>query len=77
MITPSFGAGLYGRGNGRDLGSVVEFRSQLELGYRFEKEMRVSIAYSHISNANLSDTNPGVDIISAYLHVPVDMIFGN
>jgi lipid A 3-O-deacylase len=77
MLTPSFGAGLYGRGDGRDLGSVVEFRSQLELGYRFENEMRVSLAYSHISNANLSDTNPGVDIISAYLHVPVDMIIGN
>ena len=77
VITPSFGAGLYGRGDGRDLGSVVEFRSQLEVGYRFENEIRVSVAYSHISNADLSDTNPGVDIISAYLHVPVDMIIGN
>jgi lipid A 3-O-deacylase len=77
VITPSFGAGLYGRGDGRDLGSVVEFRSQLEVGYRFENEMRVSVAYSHISNANLSETNPGVDIISAYFHVPVSMIIGN
>jgi lipid A 3-O-deacylase len=49
----------------------------LELGYRFENQMRVSVAYSHISNANLSETNPGVDIISAYLHFPVDMIIGN
>ena len=77
MITPSFGVGLYGRGEGRDLGFPVEFRSQLELGYRFENQMRVSVAYSHISNANLSETNPGVDIISAYLHFPVDMIVGN
>jgi lipid A 3-O-deacylase len=77
MITPSFGVGLYGRGEGRDLGFPVEFRSQLELGYRFENQMRVSVAYSHISNANLSETNPGVDIISAYLHFPVDMIIGN
>jgi hypothetical protein len=58
-------------------GSVVEFRSQLEVGYRFENEMRVSVAYSHISNANLSETNPGVDIISAYLHVPVNLLTGN
>jgi lipid A 3-O-deacylase len=77
MITPSFGAGLYSRGQGRDLGFPVEFRSQLEVGYRFENEMRVSVAYSHISNANLSETNPGVDMISAYLHVPVKLLMGN
>jgi hypothetical protein len=77
VITPSFGVGLYGRGDGRDLGSIVEFRSQLEVGYRFENEMRVSVAYSHISNANLSELNPGVDIISLYFHVPVGMIIGN
>jgi hypothetical protein len=47
------------------------------VGYRFENEMRVSVAYSHISNANLSETNPGVDIISAYFHTPVSMIIGN
>jgi lipid A 3-O-deacylase len=77
VITPSFGVGLYSQGNGRDLGSLVEFRSQVEIGYKFENEMRVTVAYSHISNANLTDLNPGVDIISAYLHVPVRMIIGN
>jgi lipid A 3-O-deacylase len=77
VITPSFGAGLYSQGNGKDLGSLLEFRTQLEIGYKFENEMRVTVAYSHISNANLTDLNPGVDIISAYLHVPVRMIIGN
>ena len=77
MITPSFGAGLYSRGQGRDLGFPVEFRSQIEVGYKFENEMRVSVAYSHISNGNLSEYNPGVDMISAYLHVPVNLLIGN
>jgi lipid A 3-O-deacylase len=77
VITPSIGAGLYSQGNGKDLGSLLEFRTQLEIGYKFENEMRVTVAYSHISNANLTDLNPGVDIISAYLHVPVRMIIGN
>ena len=77
MITPSFGVGLYSRGQGRDLGFPVEFRSQIEVGYRFENEMRVSVAYSHISNGNLSEYNPGVDMISAYLHVPVNLLIGN
>jgi len=77
VITPSFGVGLYDRVEGRDLGYPVEFRSQLEVGYRFENEMRVSVAYSHISNGNLSEYNPGVDMISAYLHVPVNLLMGN
>jgi hypothetical protein len=74
IFTPSFGIGLYSQGNGRDLGSLVEFRSQVELGYRFDNEIRVSVAYSHISNANLTDLNPGVDIVSAYLHIPTKML---
>ncbi len=77
VITPSFGVGLYGRGEGKDLGFPVEFRSQLEVGYRFENEMRVSVAYSHISNANLSEHNPGADMISAYLHVPINLLMEN
>jgi lipid A 3-O-deacylase len=77
VLTPSFGAGLYSRGNGRDLGSLVEFRSMLELGYRFANDIRLSVGYSHISNANLTELNPGVDIIMAYLHVPVRMLIGN
>jgi lipid A 3-O-deacylase len=77
VITPSFGIGLYSQGNGKDLGSLVEFRSQVEVGYRFENQMRLTVAYSHISNADLTDLNPGSDVISAYLHIPVPMLFGN
>jgi len=49
----------------------------LELGYRFENDIRVSVGYSHISNANLTELNPGVDIIETYLHFPVGMLIGN
>lgn len=75
FVTPSFGAGLYSRGNGKDLGHAVEFRSQIEVGYEFANEMRLSLAYSHLSNAGLDDRNPGADVIGAYFHVPVSRIF--
>lgn len=74
FVTPSFGVGLYGRGDGKDLGYPVEFRSQIEVGYEFANEMRLSLAYSHLSNAGLDDRNPGADIIGAYLHVPVSQL---
>ena len=77
VLTPSFGASAYADGDGPDLGHTVEFRSQLELGYRFRNESRLSLAFSHISNASLGDQNPGVEILSVYYHFPLHAITGN
>jgi lipid A 3-O-deacylase len=76
VFTPSFGVGLYSNGGGKDLGYPIEFRTQLELGYAFENKSRVSLAYSHISNANLGETNHGTNMISVYYHIPVGWLFG-
>ena len=75
LITPSFGAGLYGDGDGKDLGHVIEFRSQVELGWEFETGSRIGIAGGHISNAGLDDKNPGTEILNLYYHVPVGDLF--
>ncbi|MCB9991405.1 MAG: acyloxyacyl hydrolase [Rhodospirillales bacterium] len=72
VITPSFGAGLYGDGDGKDLGNTIEFRSQLELGWEFQNSSRVGVAFGHISNASLGDRNPGTEILNVYYHVPVE-----
>lgn len=76
VFTPSFGAGLYADGGGKDLGSALEFRTQLELGYQFENQSRFSVSYSHISNANISETNPGSNIMSVYYSVPASWLLG-
>ena len=75
VFTPSFGAGVYGDGSGKDLGHMVEFRSQLEFGYRFDNRSRVSLAVSHISNAGLGDSNPGTEIATIYYNIPFSDIF--
>lgn len=71
LITPSFGAGLYADGDGKDLGHVVEFRSQLEMGWEFDNATRLGVAFGHISNAGLDDSNQGTEILNIYYHVPV------
>ena len=76
VVTPSAGLGLYGNGNGKDMGSILQFRTQLELGYRFENASRVSLAYSHISNADIAETNPGANILSVYYHMPLAWVIG-
>lgn len=64
VLTPSFAPGLYWKGNGddpKDLGNTIEFRSQLELSYRFDDRSRLGIGFNHMSNASLGDRNPGVE----------------
>ncbi len=38
--------------------------------------MAVSLGYSHISNANLGETNHGTNMISLYYHIPAGWLFG-
>lgn len=74
VLTPSLAAGLYSDGDGKDLGSTIEFRSQMELGYQFENASRLGVAISHISNASIGDRNPGTEIISLYYHIPMNWV---
>jgi hypothetical protein len=61
VATPSFSVGLYGQGDGKDLGHVVEFRSAIQLAYRFDDRSRLGVVLHHLSNAGLDDTNPGAN----------------
>ena len=69
-FTPSFGAGFYDKGSGKNLGNCFQFRTSLEVSYELKNKNRVGVSFSHISNANLGDKNPGVEIISISYHVP-------
>lgn len=61
--------GYYDAGiRSNDLGHDVEFHSQLALGYRLSPESAVSLAVSHMSNANLGDENPGANFLQLRLH---------
>jgi len=69
VLTPSFAAGLYADGDGKDLGHVVEFRSGLEASYRFDNRSRLGVLFYHLSNASLDDNNPGTEVLSlTYSH---------
>ena len=76
VVTPSFGAGLYHDGGGKDLGGPLEFRSQIEIAYRFNDRSRLGIAFGHISNAGLfSDDNPGTEVLNVYYSIPFEKVF--
>ena len=70
IFTPSFGVGAYEDGNGKKLGNTIEFRTTLEVSYKLKNKNRIGLSFGHISNANLADNNPGVEIISLSYQVP-------
>ena len=69
-FTPSFGAGIYDDGSGKKLGNDLQFRTALEVSYELKNKNRIGISFSHISNANLGDKNPGVEILSFSYQIP-------
>ena len=60
-ILPSFSPGYYDAGEGKNLGSSLEFKSELKVGLDLFKGTKLGYSYSHISNNDWGDTNPGTD----------------
>ena len=67
-IIPSFAPGYYNDGKGKPMGSEYQFKSQLELAYKFSDGYEIGFARSHISNGDLGNTNPGADIEMIYIN---------
>lgn len=71
VISPNFAVGYYNQNQGKRLGFPLEFRTTMEMGFRFSNEVRITGYVSHISNANYGDKNPGVEMAGIYLHIPL------
>ena len=60
-ILPSFAPGYYEKGSGKDLGHVLEFKSEIKIGFDIFENSSLSYSYSHLSNSTIGETNPGTD----------------
>ena len=60
-ITPSFTPGLYNQGDGKDLGHLLEFKSEVQITLNFLQNSQLGFSYNHLSNASLGDKNPGAN----------------
>lgn len=74
VTTLSTAVGGYG-GGGFRLGSHVEFRSGVEAAYRFEDKSRLGVGFYHISNAGLTDRNPGSESLMLEYAYPIGNLF--
>ncbi|MBO6518683.1 MAG: acyloxyacyl hydrolase [Rhodospirillales bacterium] len=77
IIQPSFAPTWWrGKTDDLDLGYALEFRSRLEVAYRFPDKSRLGLSFSHSSNASLGDTNPGTESLMVNVSIPTTL-FGN
>ena len=60
-FTPSFAPGLYHKGDGKDLGHTLEFKSEVQLSFNLSQSSKLGLSYNHVSNASLGDKNPGAN----------------
>ena len=60
-LKPSFAPGYYEAGDGKDLGNVLEFKSEIKLDFNLFKNSKLGYSYSHISNNDWGTINPGVN----------------
>ena len=72
VVTPSFAPGLYERGDGKELGHIMEFRSGLDLAYRRKNGARIGAEVHHLSNASLDENNPGTETFLFTYSIPLN-----
>lgn len=70
-LVPSFAAVAYDKGESKELGQTLEFRSSLEMHYAFANRQTLGLNFYHLSNASLSDVNPGANSLVLVWAVPI------
>ena len=71
VLTGMTAIGAYHDGSGLDLGHWIEFRSGMELAFRFDNRSRLGVGFHHISNANIGEKNPGTEILGVFYAIPL------
>ncbi|WP_432470285.1 acyloxyacyl hydrolase [Amphritea sp. HPY] len=61
VLTPHIAVALYEDNGAKKMGSTFQFRSGLEVAYKFSESSRLGVGVNHLSNGSFADENPGAD----------------
>jgi hypothetical protein len=71
VFAPGFAAGYFYKGQGRNLGYPLEFRSGVELAWMFSDLSRLGVHFYHLSNASIGKRNPGEESLVLFYDIPL------
>ncbi|PJI91799.1 lipid A 3-O-deacylase PagL [Yoonia maricola] len=72
FIELSLMPGIYFSGDGPDLGFPLQWRGSLGAGINFGDTGSLSVFFDHRSNANATETNPGIETLGVRLSYVLD-----
>ncbi|HUP43613.1 MAG TPA: acyloxyacyl hydrolase [Thermoanaerobaculia bacterium] len=64
LVVPQTAGGVYDRGDGKQLGGSIQFRSGLEIAYRLSEAHSLGAVFYHLSNSGLERPNPGSESLA-------------
>jgi len=70
-VSPSGAAGYFHANCCEDLGCRMNFRTALEVGYRFDNGTRLAIQGYHMSHLTLGERNPGAEGLQVIVAFPI------
>lgn len=73
-LTPSFAAGYYARGNGKDMGYPILFRPGIEFSRVYSNNIRIGLQYTFLSNFGIDSFNPGSHNLILLFAIPLNFI---
>lgn len=76
LLIPIAAVGDYEKGNGKDLGAHIEFKTGAEFDYVFNNGLRIGPAFDHVSNAGIGRKNPGEENILLMVTAPLGLFTG-
>lgn len=72
VTTVSTGPGIYTHGlDGLDLGNKLEFLTRIEVMRVLRGNRRIGLRLAHVSNAHLSEYNPGAESLALTFAIPL------
>ena len=64
-------AGVHSRGNGRNLGGPIQFRTALDIGMALKNGAEIGIGADHRSSAGIYKPNPGLNTAYVFASMPL------
>lgn len=74
LIVPMAAVGDYEKGDGKDLGSHLEFKTGAEFDFVYPNGLRIGPVFDHVSNAGIAKKNPGEENLLLMISVPLDLV---
>ncbi|HEY0837832.1 MAG TPA: hypothetical protein VGE72_28205 [Azospirillum sp.] len=75
VFTPSVGAGYFTPAP-RDGNATVQYRSQIELGYQFENQSRVTLGYSRTMSGSGGESRTDSNVVGFTYRLPFGALLG-